>query len=62
MIEISEQKNKKLYLRCGNCKSNYDVKILKLQYNDHSGNMIYLCRDCREKLMKLLFSEYNRNI
>lgn len=57
MIEIIKEKYKWEALNCANCQSDHDVKIINLQYDEHSGSMIYLCRECRKKLMELLICE-----
>lgn len=59
MIEILKEKYKWAALNCVNCQSNDDVKILRLQYEDQSGSVIPLCRDCRAKLMQLLICDAN---
>lgn len=58
MIKIVEQNNKSIAtLQCTNCHGNTDVKIISLQYDNFSKNIIPLCRECRSYLLKLLICD-----
>lgn len=58
MIKIVEQNNKSIAtLQCTNCHGNNDVKIISLQYDNFSKNIIPLCRECRSYLLKLLICD-----
>lgn len=58
MIKIIRQTDEDIaLLQCTNCHSDNDVKIISLQYDGFSKNMIPLCRDCRKYLLELLLCD-----
>lgn len=54
MIYIRQEKNELVKL-CSICNSNKNTKIIVLENNiTKSGTLICLCKECREKLKKIL--------
>lgn len=57
MIKLTEQTRTRGRLICTNCQNKADVKIISIQHDDGSSNIIPLCRDCRAYLMELLLCD-----
>lgn len=61
MIKIENQ-YKGMPLWCANCKSEYDVKLISFQNSEIDRNIIPLCVDCRETLLRLLCIDLGKEI
>ena len=58
MIEIRNPSNKfELGYRCNSCLCEHNIKIISYYHNQSQTSSFRLCKQCREKLKKLLQEE-----